>query len=66
MSLIEYESRFTELSHHAVILIPTKSEKVRRFIEGLNYGIKISIDRDAKIEPIFYHAFEITHGTECI
>lgn len=43
MSLIEYESRFTELSHHAVILIPTKSEKVRRFIEGLNYGIKILI-----------------------
>lgn len=43
MSVTEYEARFTELSHHVTFLIPTEAEKVRRFMEGLNYGIRVTM-----------------------
>lgn len=47
MTVTKYEAIFTKLSHHAAFLIPTEVEKVRRFIEGLPYGIRISIARES-------------------
>ncbi|XP_070045473.1 uncharacterized protein [Nicotiana tomentosiformis] len=40
--------RFTELSHHAAFMIPTEVENVKRFIEGLDFGIKIARAREAE------------------
>nr|XP_009802049.1 PREDICTED: uncharacterized protein LOC104247675 [Nicotiana sylvestris] len=40
MIVTQYKMRFTNLAHHAVWFIPTKREKIRRFIDGLNYGIR--------------------------
>lgn len=39
MIVTQYKMRFTELSYYAAFLIPTKKERVWRFIEGLRYGI---------------------------
>ncbi|XP_070039315.1 uncharacterized protein [Nicotiana tomentosiformis] len=39
MTVTQYETRFVDLSRHSAILVPTVREKVRKFIEGLIYGI---------------------------
>lgn len=47
-----------ELSHYVVLLIPTKKEKIKRFIEGLNFGIKIwiaQIDIEQRIGHVCGH-----------
>lgn len=60
MSIIEYESRFSELSYYASILIPTEVEKVRWLIKGLSYGIKIYMAREEETRTTFHQAVEIT------
>lgn len=54
MSVTEYESRFLELSRHVVFLTPTEAEKVKGFIEGLNYGIKITMTIEVETWTIFH------------
>lgn len=44
MSVTNYEMRFSELSHHAVILIPSEEEKISRFIDGLHHGTRPAMD----------------------
>ncbi|XP_070042603.1 uncharacterized protein [Nicotiana tomentosiformis] len=39
ISVTQYEMRFSELACHAIWLVPTKRERIRRFIDGLNYGL---------------------------
>ncbi|XP_070057985.1 uncharacterized protein [Nicotiana tomentosiformis] len=39
MTVTQYEMRFAELARHAVWLVTTEREKIRRFIDGLNYGL---------------------------
>ncbi|XP_070054180.1 uncharacterized protein [Nicotiana tomentosiformis] len=63
---MEYEMRFTELSQHAAFLIPMEVEKVKRFIEGLNFCIKIYMAREAESGTTFLKAVDITHMIECI
>lgn len=53
MSVTEYEIEFTELSQYVEFLVPTETEKVRRFIEGLTYGIKVYMAREAEIRLHF-------------
>ncbi|XP_070042529.1 uncharacterized protein [Nicotiana tomentosiformis] len=36
LSVTQYEMRFSELARHAVWLVPTEREKIRRFINGIN------------------------------
>lgn len=56
MSVIEYNMRFTKLSRHATFLIPIEIKKARRFIERLNFGMKIIIDREAETGTTFLQA----------
>ncbi|XP_070032537.1 uncharacterized protein [Nicotiana tomentosiformis] len=37
MSVTQYEMRFSELARHAVWLVSTERESIRRFIDGLYY-----------------------------
>lgn len=37
--MTQYEIRFIELTLHDIFLIPTEKERVRRLIEGLNFGV---------------------------
>ena len=39
MTVAEYEVRFTQLSHYALVLVATEKDKCRRFEVGLNYEI---------------------------
>lgn len=66
MSMTEYNMRFTELSCHVAFLIPTKVDKVKRFIEELHFGFKIAISREAKTETIFLLSMDIVRMIECI
>ncbi|XP_070049059.1 uncharacterized protein [Nicotiana tomentosiformis] len=36
MSVIGYEARFSELSRHELMILPTDAERVRRFVAGLH------------------------------
>ncbi|XP_070045099.1 uncharacterized protein [Nicotiana tomentosiformis] len=38
--------RFSELAHHAVWLVPTERERIRRCIDGLNYGLYFIMTRE--------------------
>ncbi|XP_070007971.1 uncharacterized protein [Nicotiana sylvestris] len=40
MSMIDYEARLSELSRHALMILPTDAEKVQRFITGLHPGLR--------------------------
>nr|XP_033516982.1 uncharacterized protein LOC117281239 [Nicotiana tomentosiformis] len=66
MSVTEYVMRFTELSHHAAFMIPTEVENVKRFIEGLDFGIKIARAREAETGTIFCQAIDIVCKIERI
>ncbi|XP_070046001.1 uncharacterized protein [Nicotiana tomentosiformis] len=39
MSMTQYKMRFSELARHAVWLVPTDMERIRRFIDGLTYQL---------------------------
>lgn len=54
MLATEYEAGFIELSRHETFLIPIEVEKVRRFIEGLAYGITVTIARESEIWTTFH------------
>lgn len=58
MIVNEYEARFIELSCHDSFLIPTEVEKVRQFIDGLTYGIRIVIAQNSDIWTTFHQAVE--------
>ncbi|XP_070034316.1 uncharacterized protein [Nicotiana tomentosiformis] len=50
MKILEYTIRFNELARHAPILVPTVTERVRRFIEGLDYDLKICRVRELQTD----------------
>ncbi|XP_070037269.1 uncharacterized protein [Nicotiana tomentosiformis] len=53
MSVTDYEARFHELSLHALMILPTEAERVRRFIAGLHSGIRSTMAREVEM-GIFY------------
>lgn len=59
MTVIEHEMRSIDLSQYAAFLIPTETKKVRRFINWLNIGIKISMARETKSQTTFGQAVGI-------
>nr|XP_033510900.1 uncharacterized protein LOC117275706 [Nicotiana tomentosiformis] len=66
MSVPVYEMRFTEQYCHVAFLIPTKFEKVMRFIKGLKFGIKISMAREVETSTTFLQAVDIMRRIESI
>lgn len=59
MSVTHYEIRFVKLSCYAVFLIPIEIKKAIRFNEGINFEIKLNIDRDTDIETTFQQVVEL-------
>ncbi|XP_070039641.1 uncharacterized protein [Nicotiana tomentosiformis] len=64
MLVSEYAIRFSELSQHAPALVSTVKERVRRFIEGLNYGIRFSMARELETDAPFQQVVEIARRFE--
>ncbi|XP_070003507.1 uncharacterized protein [Nicotiana sylvestris] len=46
MYVIDYEARFSELSRHVLMILPTDVERVRRFVAGLHPGIRSGIAQE--------------------
>ncbi|XP_070043094.1 uncharacterized protein [Nicotiana tomentosiformis] len=64
MTVSEYAIRFSELTRHAPILVPSIRVQVRRFIERLDYDIKICMDRELQIAASFQRVVEIARKIE--
>lgn len=54
MLVAEYEARLKELARHISFLIPTEVEKVRHLIEGLTYGISITMAQKSEMCVTFH------------
>ncbi|XP_070032866.1 uncharacterized protein [Nicotiana tomentosiformis] len=59
MTLSDYAIRFSELSRHTLALVSTVRERVCRFIEGLNYGIRFSMARELETDTPYQKVVEI-------
>ncbi|XP_070039218.1 uncharacterized protein [Nicotiana tomentosiformis] len=64
MTVTQHETRFVDLSHHVVTLIPTERERVRRFIDGLTYGIRIQMARETEDDISSTRVVEIARRIE--
>lgn len=57
---------FTELARYAAFLVPIDRERVRKFIEGLNFGIRYGMAREVETNTTFHQAIEISRHLECM
>ncbi|XP_070041183.1 uncharacterized protein [Nicotiana tomentosiformis] len=62
MSFTQYETCFVDLAHHAILLLPTERERVRRFIEGLAQPIKLQMAKVTGSEISFQAAANVARG----
>ncbi|XP_070041510.1 uncharacterized protein [Nicotiana tomentosiformis] len=71
LSMTQYEMRFSKLAHHAVWLVPTEREKIRRLINGLNQQFRFVMTLGnvggAKFDEVVDRArrLEMVHIQEC-
>ena len=47
MSVAEYEGKFHALARHALMILPTEAERVRRFVKGLIIPIRLGVSQVA-------------------
>ncbi|XP_070056944.1 uncharacterized protein [Nicotiana tomentosiformis] len=66
MFVTDYEARFSELSHHALMILPTDAKRVLRFIAGLHYGIEVTMDREVEMRIHYEQVVEIVRRIEGI
>ncbi|XP_070053737.1 uncharacterized protein [Nicotiana tomentosiformis] len=64
MSVTDYEARFSELSRHALMIIPTEMERVRRFVAGLHTGIQATMAREVEMGTSYELVVEIAQRIE--
>ncbi|XP_033512589.2 uncharacterized protein [Nicotiana tomentosiformis] len=64
MTVTQYETRYFDLFVHAIILIPTEMERVRIFIDGLTYDIRLQMARETKDDISFNRVVEIDRRFE--
>ncbi|XP_070055344.1 uncharacterized protein [Nicotiana tomentosiformis] len=64
LSVTDYEARFSELSRHALVILPTKAERVQRFFAGLHSGIQASITREVEMRTSYQLVVEISRRIE--
>ncbi|XP_070015031.1 uncharacterized protein [Nicotiana sylvestris] len=60
----DYEVRFSELSHHALMILPTDVERVRRFVAGLHLDIRASMAREVEIGTEYQLVVDIARRIE--
>ncbi|XP_070040111.1 uncharacterized protein [Nicotiana tomentosiformis] len=64
MSMTDYETRFSELSRHALMIFPTEAERVRRFVAGLHSGIQTSMAGEVEMGTSYQLVVEIARRIE--
>ncbi|XP_070054736.1 uncharacterized protein [Nicotiana tomentosiformis] len=64
MSVIDYEARFSELSRHALMILPIEAKRVQRFASGLHSSIQATMGRDIEMGTSYQLVVEITRRIE--
>ncbi|XP_070040036.1 uncharacterized protein [Nicotiana tomentosiformis] len=64
MSMTDYEVRFSELSRHTLMILPTDVEKVQRFVTGLHFGIRATMAREVEMWTSYELVVEIARRIE--
>ncbi|XP_070042715.1 uncharacterized protein [Nicotiana tomentosiformis] len=64
MSVTDYEARFSELSRHVLMILPTDVERVQRFVAGLHSGIHASMAREVEMGNSYHLVVEIARRIE--
>ncbi|XP_070035916.1 uncharacterized protein [Nicotiana tomentosiformis] len=59
MSVTDYEARLSELSLHALMILPTEMDRVQRFIAGLHSGIWSTVAREVEMGTSYHLVMEI-------
>ncbi|XP_070045113.1 uncharacterized protein [Nicotiana tomentosiformis] len=66
MSVIQYEMRFFKLARHAAWLVPTDSEGIKRFIDGLTYQLWLLMTRERVSSATFDKVVDIARQIEIV
>ncbi|XP_070049936.1 uncharacterized protein [Nicotiana tomentosiformis] len=66
MSVMQYEMRFSELARHAVWLVPTDRERIRTFIDGLIYQLRLLMTRERVSGATFDEVVDIARKIEIV
>ncbi|XP_070049488.1 uncharacterized protein [Nicotiana tomentosiformis] len=66
MSVKQYGMRFSELAYHAVWLVPTDREKIRRFSDGLTYQLRLLMTRGRVSCATFDEVVDIARQIEIV
>ncbi|XP_070034998.1 uncharacterized protein [Nicotiana tomentosiformis] len=64
MFMTDYEARLSELSRHALMILPSEAERVQRFVAGLPSGIQDSVDRELEMGTSYQLVVEIARRIE--
>ncbi|XP_070040285.1 uncharacterized protein [Nicotiana tomentosiformis] len=64
MSVTDYEARISELSRHALMIVPTDAERVRRFVAGLYSGIQSTMVQEVEMGTSYGLVVEIVRRIE--
>ncbi|XP_070057811.1 uncharacterized protein [Nicotiana tomentosiformis] len=59
ISVTDYEARFSELSRHALMILPTEAERVQRFVAGLHTSIHATMAREVEMRTSYELVVEI-------
>ncbi|XP_070046964.1 uncharacterized protein [Nicotiana tomentosiformis] len=66
MSVIQYEMIFSELARHAIWLIPTDRKRIRRFIYGLTFQLRLLMTRESVSDATFDEVVDIARQIEMV
>ncbi|XP_070040727.1 uncharacterized protein [Nicotiana tomentosiformis] len=66
MTVTQYKTQFVDLAHHATILLPTERERVRRFIDGLTFIIRLQMAKESINDISFQTVVYIARRIEMV
>ncbi|XP_070031560.1 uncharacterized protein [Nicotiana tomentosiformis] len=64
MSVINYEARFSELSRHVLMILPTNAERVQRFVAGLHSASQVTMALKVEMRTSYELVVEIAQRIE--
>ncbi|XP_070049821.1 uncharacterized protein [Nicotiana tomentosiformis] len=66
MSVTDYKARFSELSRHVLMILPTDAKRVRRFVAGLHYGSQATMAREVEMGTSYELVVEIARRIDIV
>lgn len=66
MTVIQYESIFVDLAPHGAMLITTDRKRVRRFIDGLTFSIRLRMAKETGDDISFQRVVETPRRIEMV